>query len=182
MDIGTISRRYAKALFRYACENHTEDDVYVSMIKLSKVLMLVPDFLKALNNPILDKQRKLLLLSEAAENNSNVITRFFNLVLKQKRERFLLFIVNSYLEHYRRKKNIYIGKLTTAVPIDVKTEESICKLIEKATSSRLEFNSHVDENIQGGFILQIDSMRIDASIEGQLNKIRKQFNELNSRG
>ncbi len=180
MDIGTISRRYAKALLMYAVENQVEDDVYISMIKLDRALMLVPDFSKALNNPILDKQRKLFLLCEATESNSDVMMRFFDLVLKKRRERFLLFIVNSYLELYRKSKNIYTGNLTTAVPIDKKTEDNIRKLMEKATSAQVEFNSHVDESIQGGFILQIDSKRIDASVRGQLRKIRKQFNELNS--
>ena len=45
----------------------------------------------------------------------------------------------------------------------------------------VEFNTKVDPDIIGGGILEIGYWRIDASIAGQLKRVKKQFIEKNRR-
>ena len=39
----------------------------------------------------------------------------------------------------------------------------------------VEIESIVDESLIGGFIMEVDSLRLDASVQGQLREIRKQL-------
>ena len=66
-----------------------------------------------------------------------------------------------------------MGKLVTAVPLDKKTEEAICAFLRKHSQQEVELKTVIDANILGGFILDVEEERLDASIAGQLHKIRK---------
>lgn len=182
MDLGSISKRYAKALLAYAIESEAEDIVYAEVQNLCLHLLKLPDLRDALENPVISEQEKLQLLYEASGGNVSVVfERFLRLVLQRRREHLLLFVMHSYTDLYRKKKNLYVGKLTTATAIDRKTEEYIRQQIEQNLKADIEFKSKTDPDIIGGFILQVDSFRVDASIAGQLKRIRKQFNEQNDR-
>lgn len=182
MDLGSISKRYAKALLTYAVESEAEDIVYAEVQTLCQNLLALPDLQKAMGNPIVTREKKLELLKEAAGGNASIVfERFLWMVLERKRERQLLFMMHSYIDLYRRRKNLFIGKLTTAAPITDETETNIRRQLEQAIAANIEFNTNVDPAIVGGFILQVESYRVDASVSGQLQRIRKQFNELNNK-
>lgn len=181
MDIGNISKRYAKALLLFAQENNAEDVVYKEMHTARNSFMQVGNLRKALENPVLEREQKFQLMCEAAGGKvSSIYTRFVHLVLKEKREGCFLFMVHSYIDLYRKLKKIYIGELITALPVEQEAEDRMRSMIEKATSGTVEFNAKVDASIKGGFILQMDSYRLDASVEGQLRSVLRQFKEKNS--
>lgn len=176
MDIGTISSRYAKALLCYALECNVEESVYQQALVLSRTMMQVDELGKALFNPMLGKATKLSLLTEAAGGMLHeAFIRFIELLFHQRRERYLLFILHSFVGLYRRHQRIYVGQLTTAVPLDKPTEQHLRGMIAQAVKGTIEFDLHVDEDILGGFILQLDDRRLDASVKGQLRQVQKEL-------
>lgn len=176
MDIGTISSRYAKALLRYALECKAEESVYQQALVLSRTMMQVRELDKALLNPVLDKATKLSLLTEAAGGTSHeAFIRFIDLLFRQRRERYLLFILHSFVNLYRRHQRIYVSQLVTAVPLDEMTEQRLRDMIAKATTGTVELDIQVNQDILGGFILQWDNLRLDASVKGQLRQVRKEL-------
>jgi len=54
-------------------------------------------------------------------------------------------------------------------------------MIVKGTQGTVEFETSVEPSIIGGFILDIDYNRLDASVATQLNRVRRQFMEKNRR-
>lgn len=179
MDIGIISKRYAKALLAYAVECKAEDEVYQQMLTLCHSFMQVKELQPALINPVIDNATKISLLRQAAGGSLHAVNeRFIELVFNQHRDRYLLFIFHSFIGLYRKFKHIVVGKLTTAVPLDEQIEQRLQRMVANATGgSVVEFNVKVDEEIQGGFILQLDNLRMDASIKGQLQQMKKQLCE-----
>lgn len=81
----------------------------------------------------------------------------------------------SYITLYRRQKNIIQGTLTTATKVSQKTEDKMKQMVEAKTHGTVEFNTQVDPSIIGGFILEYDTYRMDASVKTKLNTI---LNEL----
>lgn len=176
MNSGTISIRYARALFNYALENKVEDKVFIEMRKLSENFADYAHFRSTLDNPVLNVKDKLQLIKTAAGGNiSDAFERFIQLVLHQKRETHLQTITLLYLDLYRKYKNITMVKVTTASPIDDITLEKIKQFIQKRETDKIEFETKIDTRITGGFILDIDSDRLDASISTQLRKIKEQL-------
>lgn len=77
----------------------------------------------------------------------------------------------SYITLYRKQKNIIRGRLVTATPVSSATERKMQEMVESMTHGTVEFNTEVDPDIIGGFILEYDTYRMDASVKTHLRKI-----------
>ena len=176
MDIGVISVRYARALLKAATAAQLEDSVSHDMTTLAKSFVDVPQLRQAIDNPMLSKEKKRGLLATAAGGNAVGLTlTFIDPVLKEDRECLIQFMANSYVTLYRKQKNIIRGKLTTAVAVSPDTELKMRQMVEKKTKGTVEFETEVNPDIIGGFILEYDTYRLDASVQSQLRSILTQL-------
>lgn len=182
MNVGIISMRYAKALIGYAQDNKVEDEVYKEMKILSDNFINHPELRFTLDNPMLKSKEKLALISNAAGIDvCKEFTRFIELVMREHREKYLQSMSLMYIDLYRKIKNISIGKLITAWPVDEVTENRMKQLIVNKTHGTVDFDVKVDPSIEGGFILEIGTYRFDASIATQFKRVKRQFIEKNRR-
>lgn len=182
MNEGMISKRYAKALLLFAKDNKSEDTVYSEMKQLASVFMREPKLRMAMDNPILNVEDKLNLINTAVGRKaSSEFVSFMELVLKNKREKYLLNIALSYSDLYCKAKGINTGKLVTATPVDASVTEKMKSLLQKIKPGNLDFETSIDPNIEGGFVLYIDDYRLDASVKTQLKRIKQQFIAENSK-
>ena len=176
MDIGVISMRYARALLKSATDQKQEDAVYQEMMTVAKSYLDVPALRHTIDNPMLSKDKKeALLLVAAGEKPCELTKAFIALVLKEDRENVMQFMANSYITLYRKQKNVIRGKLTTAARVSVETEQKMRQMVESKTNGTVEFETEVDPDIIGGFILEYDTFRMDASVKSKLNTILTQL-------
>jgi len=172
MDIGVISVRYARALLKSAVDAKIEDAVYTEMLQLAKSYVDVPQLRFTIDNPMLSKDDKEKLLLTAAGKKPSPLTKaFIQLVLKEDREGVMQFIANSYVTLYRQQKNVIRGRLITAAAVTPATEQKMRRMVESKTNGTVEFESEVNPDIIGGFILEYDTFRMDASVKTKLNSI-----------
>ena len=178
MDLGVISVRYARALLKSAVQEKLEDQVYRDMQTLTASYLQVPELRTTIDNPMLQKDRKLTVLKTAAgENPTALTTRFFQFVLSEGREEILQVMATSFITLYRKQKNITRGKLTTATAVSSETEEKMKQMVESMTQGTVEFQTEVNPDIIGGFILEYDTYRMDASVRSKLNNILNQLSK-----
>ena len=176
MDLGVISVRYARALLKCATGLKLEDQVYKEMQTLSKSFLEVPELRFTIDNPMLSKDKKLKIVATACGDNICELTKkFVELVLNEDREKTLQCMAASYITLYRKQKNIIRGSLTTAAPVSQETEDKMRRMVESKTHGTVEFNTEVDPNIIGGFILEYDTYRMDASVKTKLSNILTQL-------
>ena len=172
MDIGVISVRYARALLKSATDAKIEDAVYMEMQQLAKSYIEVPQLRFTIDNPMLSKDKKeMLLLTAVGKTVSDLTKTFIQLVLKEDRESVMQFIANSYVTLYRQQKNVIRGRLITAAAVSAATEQKMRQMVESKTNGTVEFETEVNPDIIGGFILEYDSYRMDASVKSKLNSI-----------
>lgn len=184
MDIGIVSRRYAKALMEYAQGAGAEEELYKAFRMLDRSFREQPELRKALENPMLDKQEKYALICTAAMGDAPAgreFSNFITLVLKNRRESFLQYICLSFLDLYRKSKHIGVGRLITAVPITQTVWERIHDSATAFLHANMELQTEVDPSIEGGFIFDINDYRLDASIATQFRKVKQQFIDKNRR-
>ena len=60
---------------------------------------------------------------------------------------------------------------TTAVQLSAEVEQRMRRLVEERTQGNVEFTTEVDPAILGGFVLDYDTYRMDASVKSKLNRI-----------
>ena len=167
MYIGVISMRYAKALLAYADEKGTEDTVYEEAGILADSFSRIPELRQALDNPVLPAETKLKLICEAAGGG--------------KVSEFLQFMIMSYIDLYRKQKNISVGKITTVCPVAEEVVSRIRALVVEKTHGTVEFKTKIDPKLEGGFIFEIGTYRLDASVANQIKRVKQQFIAKNRR-
>ena len=173
MNTGVISVRYARALLKSATDNKIEDRVYQEMMQLAHSYIDVPQLRQTIDNPMLsaENKEKMLIIAAGGDSISPLTKAFIGLVLKEDRENMIQFMANSYVTLYRKQKNVIRGKLTTAVAVAPETEQKMRRMVESRTQGTVEFESEVNPDIVGGFILDYDTYRMDASVKSRLNTI-----------
>ena len=102
------------------------------------------------------------------DDPSRLSEQFITLVLGSNREDMLQFMANSYIALYRKQKNIIRSKLITAVEVSKSTRQRMRQMVERKTKGTVEFVTEVNPDILGGFVLEYDTYRLDASVHTQL--------------
>ena len=176
MNTGIVSVRYARALLEYSREEGVQDAMYNSMQLLLKTIMQLDELTNVLLSPSLSDADKVDLLCNAVPDAPLQFRRFAQLVIKKGRESFLRYIAYAYISLYRQEEGILQVKLTTAIPVDEELSQRIAQLMAKNTPDvKLEIESVVDNNIIGGFLLEANSVRLDASIKSALSNIKSKI-------
>lgn len=178
MNLGVISMRYAKALLKSSMQVNIEEAVYADMQTLSQSYLQVPELRHTIDNPMLPKDEKEKLLMVACGKTPTELTkRFVRLVLDEDRGVALQLMVNSYITLYRKQKSITSGKLITATAVSPETEQKMRQMVEQKTKGTVEFQTEVNPDIIGGFILEYDTYRMDASVQSKLRSILTQLSK-----
>jgi len=66
-------------------------------------------------------------------------------------------------------------ELTTAFELSDEEADSILKKIEAASGRSVEATRRVDPGLIGGIVLQAGSLRVDASVQGRLTRLRQEL-------
>ena len=172
MNIGTISMRYAKALFEYAKEQDAEVAVYENMLQLRSVLAEYRHISMLLKNPNLTEKEKVGILCGLV-TASPQYERFAALLVKEGRENMLLYIAYAYIDIYRATKGILELKVITAAELSPGMCAKIKAFVEEKSCLKVEINNVVDDAIIGGVVFEAGDKRLDASVKNQLAEIKK---------
>jgi len=179
MNTGLISTRYATALLEYSVESNQQEEVYSALKFFLKVYGNVPELRQALQtHSIVKSEKKKIIISACGENVPSTLDEMIELVVKNERQGLIDYIALRYIDLYRERFNIQHGKLVTAVSMDETTKERFIKRIESIIDKELEIETEVEPDIIGGFLLYLDDHRLDASISGKLNRIRRKVKKI----
>jgi F-type H+-transporting ATPase subunit delta len=172
MNAGIISNRYAKAIFQFALERNEENKLREEFRILSEQFLAVPLMKSVLDDPTVSQAEKINILTTAAGKTiSDTYLQVISMIVKNGRTRFMQSIALMYDKVYRKAKNRVILKLITTEPASEDVKKNLVRLVNK-NNEQVDFIAKTDEDIIGGFILEIEDIRLDASIKNQLNQLR----------
>lgn len=174
MSDGLIPQRYAMALFKYAEDKNITKQVYDEMKTVVASFETNPDLNKVLANPFVSRDDKRKLLLAAAVKPDEAYSAFVDLILKHNREMFMWQMALAYRGIFRKVNRISSVVITSAVPMDEQESKRIDDMVSKAYPDRsLEFVHEVEPDIIGGFVIDVDNNRMDASISNELEQLRQ---------
>jgi len=169
------AKRYAKALFELAGQDL--DTVQKDMNLIQKSFESAPELIKVLKDPTAGASKKLKIIQNIfGDKISGQTMKLIELLGQKDRLDLLQDISRSFNELYKKHKGIREATVVTAVPLDDQLKEKIFQKIKELTgSSQIKLTNIVDPSIIGGFILNIDDLRYDASISGKLSKLKSKL-------
>ena len=176
MNDSLITVRYVKALYQLAEDNGEQNKVKEDIGSLLKCIVELPEFNDFLNNPLLKTTQKIKLIDELFKNKIQDLTlRFLHLLIENRREVHLFNMCHYYNSYYRKKTGIEEASITTANKLSAEHKKEILDFITKKFKIKIELKEEVNPAIIGGFVLRIEDQQINASLEAQLNKIKREL-------
>lgn len=175
MVSGLIPHRYAKALYKFAVQSGKSKNVYVEMQNVVNAFKADSRLEKILSNPFVESEdKRKVLLAAAGKAPGDDYQRFVSLILDHHREEFAFLMALAYLDIYRKNNHISEVKITTAVELPDSEIDKLKNVVENAFKDvTFEYSYAIDPNIIGGFIIDVDSVRMDASISNELEQLRQ---------
>ncbi len=166
------AKRYAKALFEISSDSL--DAVQKDMQWLKNTFDSNPGLLKFLKNPTVPTSKKLVAVQKiTGDKVSKNTAKLVELLGQKDRLSLLKDVAVAFNELYKKSKGLKEAEVITAIPLDDELKKRILDKIKEITgSNQIKLTNKINPDILGGFILNIDDLRYDASISGKLAKIK----------
>ena len=87
----------------------------------------------------------------------------------------MFLIALKYMEMYRTKHGILNTRVTTATELTESSYDKIKAFIKQTFDAEAQIDAKIDPSLIGGFILDIENTRMDASVAGQLNALKNRL-------
>ena len=178
MNEGLIPRRYAKALYKVAVEKSTAADMYDLMSTLVTSFAGNSELEPTIANPFIKDEQKINLLNTAAgdsdKSRGDLYNDFLKLLVKNKRVDLIRAIALAYLDIYRKANNIFIVDVASASPLTSGELDRINKAVatQLPAGADIRLNTKIDPDLIGGFVINLDNKRLDASVKNELKQLR----------
>ena len=182
MNSGPIIYRYAKALLKYVQGLGSGDRVYSQAQILVHMMNKVPQLVHYITDASdISLEQKVSLLSTALnEPLDPALVDFLKMLSANRRKEYFPRMLWAFIEQYRQENNIKVGSIVTATEI-AGLRESLENQFSENSGAVVFLEEKIDPDILGGFILEMDGYRLDASVESYLARIRSQLVESNNR-
>lgn len=156
MNTGAISTRYAKALLLYSEQSGRSAQVFAQVY----AMMQNPDAATSPLEPELEK--------------------FIGLLASKGREDYLKPVFRSFISLYCKTEGIVLARLES-IKDSPELTARMKNILEKQTGCKVILETKVDPSLVGGFILEVDNRRLDASVRHQIETVRREFVIANNR-
>jgi len=177
MIVGSIARRYAKALFGLAVELGRVEPWAEALTALQGAIDGSPDLQDVLGNPIYSKDQRRAVVSELAQalrldaEPANLLA----LLADRNRLTYLPGIVATFRELTDGHLGRIRARVRSAAPLDDASANAMALRLAAATNSRVIVEREVDPSLLGGVVAQVGSLVFDGSVHTQLEDLRRQL-------
>jgi F-type H+-transporting ATPase subunit delta len=133
----------------------------------------VPELRELLRNPQLDPRARAVALEEVLAGGDQLLRNFLLVLVDKGRIGELEVIAEEFERLVAEQEGVLSAELTTAVELSDDDERRLLQQIETASGRKVEATRHVDPGLIGGIVLQVGSHRLDASVRGRLDRLRR---------
>ena len=168
-------RMYARALFEAAKEHDSLAAARDELADFAGAVRDVDELRALLTNPQVDRRTKTAALEELLVGSDERVRNFLLLLTEKGRIGQLDQIQEEFEDLVAADEGRVDVELTTAYELSDEEAREIVGQIERAAGRSVEATRRVDPNLIGGLILQVGSLRVDASVRGRLNRLRQQL-------
>jgi F-type H+-transporting ATPase subunit delta len=170
-----VSRTYATALFEAAQDEGRLDPIREDLDEFVTALHEVPELAALLRNPELDPQTKAEMLDSVLAGADEVFRNFVRVVTEKGRAAQIEEIAREFEALYAAEQQVLNVELTTAFELSEADAREIVRQIEQASGRTVEATRSVDPNLIGGIVLTAGSLRVDSSVRGRLERLRREL-------
>jgi F-type H+-transporting ATPase subunit delta len=173
--MSVADRVYARALFDAALEEKKLEPVREQLAQVVAAEAEVPELRELLRNPQLDPEARKAALGDLLVDSEELLRNFLLVLVDKGRTGQLEEIGREFERLVARHEGIIHAELTTAIELSDVEARDLLGRIEESTGRKVEATRKVDPDLIGGIVLQIGSHRLDASVRGRLERLRREL-------
>ena len=173
--MSAVHRTYAQALFEAAKEQGRLQQVHSDLADFAQAVADVPELRAVLRNPQIEPRAKARVLQELLGGAEELVRNFVMLTAEKGRIADIDEIAREFERLVARDERRLDVELTTAYELSDDDARQILSQIEEASGRKVEATRAVDPELIGGLVLQVGSLRVDASVRGRLERLRREL-------
>jgi len=163
-------------MFQAAVDKKQLDVIESDFNWVVKEFQEVDDFRKLIDSPVISNQNKVEVVTQVFKDRiSEMLLKFLLLLIQKNRENLLPEIHMYFKEYLDEYRGIVRGTVYAAVPLSETQMQELKKFLDRKTGKNVILVQKIDENLIGGFVVQIKDIVIDSSIRGQLLRLKEQL-------
>jgi len=170
MSTTKISRRYAVALFELI-----QEGVDVRPALQSAAAFVANDEAAVvLNSPVYPDDIKVAVLTKAASGKgSEEVARLASLLCGRNKALLLPEIAGQVDEMIRQADSAVDAEITSAVDLSADAQAALASSLESAIGKKVQIVANKDESIVGGVVIRLGDRKIDCSVKGKLDGMKR---------
>jgi F-type H+-transporting ATPase subunit delta len=170
-----VHRTYAQALFDAAKERGRLAQVHQELDDFARAVDEVPELRAVLRNPQIEPRTKARVLEDLLGGADELVRNFLRLTAEKGRVSAIEEIAREFDRLVAREERRLDVELTTAFELSDEEAQRIVRQIEEASGRTVDATRAVDPDLIGGLVLQAGSLRVDASVRGRLERLRREL-------
>lgn len=170
---GSLSRRYAKALFELALEERREDEVGQEIDRFLTAYS-GSSLPAVLNNPAfpLGSRKNIIIEVSRGLQLSPLAVHFLSLLLERDRLSYLPSVASRYRRLLDEKKGRVEAVVVAPDPLAAATLERMREALGKVSGKEIILQQESDPGLIGGVVIQLEGKVYDGSVRTQIEKMR----------
>lgn len=169
-----LAEVYARSLFEVADKHGNVPVIREQLGQFADVLAENRELQVFFFSPYFSTKEKEEGLGRAVEGADQTLTNFLGLLIEKHRMPAIFRIRRLFDEQSENHERILPVQITSAIPLDPATTDSLGERIGAQTGQKIRLNAVVDPEIIGGLILRVGNQILDASIRTRLERLRRQ--------
>lgn len=173
---GSLSRRYAKALFQLAAEAGREEEVGQEISRYAEVYTTSALFRVVSNRALAVRARKNVVVEVARSVGLSSLTiHFLSLLVDRDRVGILPSIASRYRRLLDEAKGRVEARVVAAGPLDSEMLEKLRTALEKISGKKVILHEETDPGLIGGVRIELEGRVYDGSVRTQLEKMKQRI-------
>ena len=167
-----IARRYATAIFGQALTAKKEGVVVQEINEIAVLAEQHPGLRDALANPLVSRDEKANTLAAIAASGDAITVHSVEAIARGGRASLLSFVAKILRDKLSEHRGERIAEVISARPLSDAVQKQLAEALARATGKKVNLELKQDASVLGGVIVQMGSLRLDASLAGALNQLR----------
>ncbi|MFQ5681733.1 MAG: ATP synthase F1 subunit delta [Candidatus Binatia bacterium] len=175
---GSLSRRYAKALFQLARENHREEETGQEIKRFLTAYATSP-LATALNNPAFGRQSRKNIVAQVAKSLelASLVVNFLSLLLERNRLIYLPSIESRYHRLLDEAKGRVEARVVATSALGDTVLAALREVLQKISGREVVLREENDPGLLGGVLIQLEGRIYDGSVRTQLEKLKEHIEQ-----
>jgi F-type H+-transporting ATPase subunit delta len=170
---GSVARRYARALFGIGVQQGNFEALGKELASLAELYAESRELRQTLENPVFKQSQKRAIvegiLPRVATNR--LVHNFALMLVERGRIGALPLIARAFQELTDAQLGRVRAVVTSAKPLDGKTEGDILRALERRTGKKVLMKTEIDPTLIGGVIARVGDLVLDGSLRTRLASV-----------